>query len=96
MKHGVKPSETSAAAGTLIDLKAYNDVLQEFDLKTLNTRLQILTDPAQHDVTPLLKFYDQLASHTKFMIPSKEILEMDRQIFKKMIRSLRNAQRTEL
>lgn len=47
-------------------------------------------------VSPLLKYFNDLAKHSNFRLPSLSVLEFDQKYFKKYVERLRKAQQFEL
>jgi len=47
-------------------------------------------------VSPLLKYFNDLARHSNFRLPSIALLEFDQKFFKAYVNRLREAQRVEV
>ena len=61
----------------------------------LDKHIEELLNP-KSDVSPLLKYFNHLARHSNFRIPSKKLLEFDQLYFRKYLNRLRDAQKLEL
>jgi len=51
---------------------------------------------AKTDVSPLLKYFNDLARHTNFRMPCKSLLEFDQKFFRKCLERIREGHRVEL
>ena len=56
----------------------------------LDKHIEDLLEP-ECVVSPLLKYFNDLAKHTNFRLPSVSLLEFDQRFFKKYVNRLRQA-----
>ena len=61
--------------------------------KELDAAIEDLLDPKK-DVSPLLKYFNDLARHSNFRLPSKSLLEFDQKFFRKYVQRIRSAHDT--
>jgi hypothetical protein len=61
----------------------------------LDKHVEDLLDP-ECVVSPLLKYFNDLARYSNFRLPSLAVLEFDQQYFKKYVERLRKAQKVEI
>jgi hypothetical protein len=61
----------------------------------LDKHIEDLLDP-ECVVSPLLKYFNDLAKHSNFRLPSLAVLEFDQRYFKKYVDRLRKAQLVEI
>ena len=61
----------------------------------LDKHIEELIDP-DATVSPLLKYFNDLARHSNFKLPSVAMLEFDQKFFKKYVERLRKAQQVEI
>jgi hypothetical protein len=61
----------------------------------LDKHIEELLDP-EATVSPLLKYFNDLARYSNFKLPSVAMLEFDQKFFKKYVARLREAQQVEI
>lgn len=62
----------------------------EVSYNLLDRHVEELIDP-ESTVSPLLKYFNDLAKHSNFKLPSVAMLEFDQRFFKKYVEKLRKA-----
>ena len=56
----------------------------------IDKHFEDLLDP-KINISPLLKYFNLMAKHTNFRLPSRAVLEFDQKFFRKQIEKLRGA-----
>lgn len=67
-----------------------------YSFRDANKQVEKLLKKSYQDVSPLLKFYNELSTNTNFKMPLKSLLEFDAKIFMRHLNKLQRAHLVEL
>eukprot|EP00347_Sterkiella_histriomuscorum_P004147 403361575 len=67
-----------------------------YNYRDANAQIDRLLKKSEHEVSPLLKFYNELAKNSKFRMPLKALLEFDTKVFQRHLIKLKKAHQVEL
>lgn len=67
-----------------------------YGYRDVNKQIERLLSAEQHDVSPLLKFYNELYHNSNFRLPAKSLLEFDHKIFMKHLAKIKKAHQIEM
>lgn len=72
-------------------MKEYCRQQLESNYNDANSHIESLIEKPNEDISPLLKFYNELAANTKFRMPLKSLLEFDLKMFRKHLTRIKKA-----
>ena len=62
----------------------------------MNKHISNLITKPESEISPLLKFYNELASNSGFRLPVKQLLEFDTRVFVKHLAKMKKAHDIEI
>ena len=67
-----------------------------YSYRDANSHIEKLLKKSETEVSPLLKFYNELAKNTRFRMPLKSLLEFDAKMFQRHLQKFKKAHQVEI
>ena len=91
-----KQSKLNKIDGTFQKMKDFCKEQLSYSYRDVNKQIDKLLLTDEQEVSPLLKFYNELAASSNFRIPLKSLLQFDQKVFKKHLFKIKKAHEIEM
>lgn len=81
---------------TFNNLRIFCQTQLNFSFRNVDKMIDSLIKRSDAEVSPLLKFYNELVAHSNFRLPVKALLEFDTRVFRESLVRIKRAQRGQL
>lgn len=67
-----------------------------FSFRDVDKAILSLINKPEEDLSPLLKFYNELAEHSNFRLPVKSLLEFDVKLFRSQLTKIKRSYKIQM